>query len=243
MKLNRENAAGNANAKASAATRAAAKTPKMFFAAIAAAAILLFAFAAIAAPCAAADFEPAAVMSFSFKSASAASGAAAGATGSDSLKLESFKAGLIGQPQYIQPSSRDMEARVLDSALRPLYSYWFSDPRYTYYDYVENGELKGGKNFNPNALFYATVPILPEAQYAAIYDSSGKKLIAVNLLTGTVVEEKQWTEISPVPAEEKTGWTTEQIVLAAAAAAIAVLAILGLFVFRKASGNRKQNQG
>ncbi len=184
----------------------------------------------------AASLEPVALMTFSFRS---------NATGGETLKLESFKAGLSETPNYLKPAKRDVEVRVLDSFGRGMFSYWFSDPRYTYYDYEQNGALTGGKRFDANARFYVTVPLAGDANYAALFDAAGAKLIAVNLRTGLQVEEKEWKEIAPRAAEEKTGWdalNAWQIVLAAVAIAIAALAALGFAVFRKASAGAERGE-
>ncbi len=179
-----------------------------------------------------AKLEPAAVITLSFQT---------NASGATTLRLEEFKAGLTEPPRYLQPALKEIEVRVLDATGGQLKSFWFSDPRNTYYDAPgENGSLSGGKNVDANARFFFTVPLSSEAKYAAVFDANGAKLIAINLKTGTVVEEKEWTEIAPKMTEEKRGIGAMEIALAALALVALVLILLGLVVFRKAGRNGRQ---
>ncbi|MFH0973393.1 MAG: hypothetical protein V1817_01240 [Candidatus Micrarchaeota archaeon] len=191
---------------------------------IAFAALLLFALVLPA--LANAKLEPAAIITLSFQT---------NASGTATLQLEEFKAGLTEPPRYLQPALKEIEVRVLDPSGGQLKSFWFSDPRNTYYDVPgENGSLSGGKNVDANARFFFTVPLSSEAKYAVVFDANGAKLIAINLKTGTVIEEKEWKEIAPKIIEEKREISAVEIALAALALVALALILLGLVVFRKA---------
>ncbi len=177
-----------------------------------------------------ANLEPAAVIEFAF-----GLNATAGET---TLSLDGFKTGLAGLPNYVEPAKRDFEVRTLNAQGAVLHSFWLSDPRYSYYDVVgANGSLSGGKKFDANARFFVVVPVAAGARYAAVFDSAGSKLIAIDLRTGAPVEEKEWKEI-PLKTAEERGLDAGDLLAAAAALLLAILIILGIAVFRKARKTR-----
>jgi len=163
------------------------------------------------------------------------------AAGETKLALTDFKTGLAELPNYVEPSNREFEVRLLTQQGTAVHSIWLNDPRYVYYDFIgENGTLSGGRTFNANARFFAVVPVSGEARYAAVFDAKGNKLIAVDLFTGKTVEENAWTEKAFEPEEmQATQWGLIETLVLLAAAALLALVILGLVVFRKTSGRKR----
>jgi hypothetical protein len=201
---------------------------------LALAAFAAFAFLTVfAAHAANAALEPAAVITLSFGK---------NASGSDALLLQDFKAGLAELPNYAAPARRAFEVRVLSAQGAALRSYWLADPRYSYYDVLgENGVLTGGVKFNANARFLIVVPVLDEAKYAAVFDSRGAKLIAIDLHTGLPVEEREWKEVAlKIMPEEPAALGVGDIAVVAVAVVVAALLLLGLVIARKARARRKK---
>ncbi|MEM0475779.1 MAG: hypothetical protein QW343_03220 [Candidatus Norongarragalinales archaeon] len=191
--------------------------------------IVVFAFFAFSlASQANARLEPAAVLTLAFTPNATAPGGA-------SLSLEEFKSGLAELPQYAPPTNRDFEVRVLSAEGAALHSFWIADPRYVFFDVAgEDDYLAGGTKFNANARFFVVVPVPAKARYAAVFDSSGRKLVAVNLVTGRQVEDKEWRKVEFTAEEKKEGFGFGEAVVTTIAVVLAILIVLGLLVFRKA---------